>query len=151
MRTLVVVPCGAKKIWAAHPDAGPVPVQDAYVGTPFKVNRGYAEAIGDDWVILSAKYGFLRPNDLIPGPYEVTFKRRSTGPVSVEVLRQQIGALGLSRYDRVIGLGGIEYRQALQAAFGSKAALAFPFAGLQLGYSLQAANAAIAAARQGER
>jgi len=151
MRTLVVVPCGSKKIWAAHPDVGPVPAQDAYVGTPFRVNRGYAETIGDDWVILSARYGFLRPDDLIPGPYEVTFKRKSTQPVSVPVLRRQISRLGLSWYDRVIGLGGIEYRQALQAAFGSEAALAFPFAGLALGYSLQAAKAATAAARQGEQ
>jgi hypothetical protein len=43
---------------------------------PFTVNRQYAEASGGDWVILSAKYGFLRPTDVIPGPYEVTFKRR---------------------------------------------------------------------------
>lgn len=148
MRTLVVVPCGARKIWATHPDLGPVPAKDAYTGTPFKVNREYAESIGDDWVILSAKHGFLRPDDLIPGPYEVTFKRKKTGPVSMAVLWQQVGRLGLDRYGRVIGLGGIEYRQAIKEAFGSAVELEFPFAGLELGYSLQAAKAAIAAGRR---
>ena len=55
-------------------DAGATPAADAYTGAPFTVNREYAEASGGDWVILSAKYGFLRPTDIIPGPYEVTFK-----------------------------------------------------------------------------
>lgn len=148
MQTLVVVPCGSRKIWATHLGAGPVPARDAYTGTPFKVNREYAETIGDDWVILSAKYGFLRPDDLIPGPYEVTFKRKNTDPVSVTVLREQIRACDLVRFDRVIGLGGVEYRQAMAEAFGLRVALEFPFAGMQLGYSLQAAKVAVASARR---
>jgi len=39
------------------------------------VNREYAEHFGDRWVILSAKYGFLNPEDTIEGTYNVTFKR----------------------------------------------------------------------------
>ena len=73
---LVIVPCGRAKIWDKHPDAGPTAAADAYTGAPFTVNRHYAEQAGGDWVILSAKYGFLRPTDLIPGTYETTFKRR---------------------------------------------------------------------------
>lgn len=142
MRTLVVVPCGAKKIWADHPGFGAVVARDAYTGVPFRINRAYAQTVGDDWVILSAKYGFLRPDDVIPGPYEVTFKRKTTNPVGVGVLRQQRQAMQLDAYARVIGLGGVDYRGALQAAFESSAALVFPFAGLALGYGLQATKAA---------
>ncbi|MFD1732154.1 DUF6884 domain-containing protein [Deinococcus malanensis] len=63
---LVIVPCGASKIWAKQPDAGAVQAQDAYTGPPFVLHRQYAERFGDQWVILSAKYGFLQPKQLLP-------------------------------------------------------------------------------------
>src|SRR5439155_5061255 len=46
-----------------------------YVNPYFKDNRRYAETFSDVWLILSAKYGFLKPSFVIPGAYEVTFKR----------------------------------------------------------------------------
>ena len=52
-RTLVIVACGARKIWDDNPNAGPTPAKDAYTGAPFKVNRRYAETFSDRWVILS--------------------------------------------------------------------------------------------------
>ena len=82
-RTLVVVPCGQSKIWDRHPGIGAVAAREAYTGAPFVVNRAYAERYADAWVILSAKYGFLSPNDLVDGPYNVTFKKRSTQPIEV--------------------------------------------------------------------
>ena len=69
---LVIVPCGQGKIWDTEPDRGPVAARDAYTGAPFKVNRAYAERFASYWVILSAKYGFIPPDYLIPGPYNVT-------------------------------------------------------------------------------
>lgn len=87
---LVIVPCGRSKIWDRHPALGPVPARDAYTGTPFRVNRPDAERFEDSWVILSAKYGFISPDFVIPSPYEVTFTRRSNGPISVERLRPAV-------------------------------------------------------------
>ena len=40
---LVIVPCGRSKVWDKSPEHGPTPVRDAYTGSPFKVNREYAE------------------------------------------------------------------------------------------------------------
>lgn len=137
--TLVVVPCGARKIWDVDPQRGPTLARDAYVGSPFKVNRAYAEQLGARWVILSAKYGFIDPDFIIPGPYNVTFKRKSSNPVIVEFLRTQIPALGLDRCEHVIGLGGRAYREIIEAAFRPyPMELIFPFAGLPLGKALQA-------------
>ncbi|GGK19295.1 hypothetical protein GCM10008955_10900 [Deinococcus malanensis] len=117
---------------------------EAYTGTPFIVNREYARRIGDEWVVLSAKYGFIAPAFLIPEPYEVTFNKRRTGPIAVEVLRQQVVAQDLLRFDRVIGLGGIEYRKVIELAFlDSAVELEFPFAGRPLGYALQATKQAL--------
>jgi hypothetical protein len=108
------------------------------------VNRTYAERFGDAWVILSAKYGFIAPDFIITGPYEVTFKRPATGPVELEVLSRQIESLRLDQFAQVIGLGGKEYRAMLTRAFaGAPVELVFPFAGLPIGRAMQATNRAI--------
>lgn len=140
---LVIVPCGKAKIWAKHPQAGPTAAADAYVGAPFTVNRRYAQQSGGDWVILSAKHGFLRPADVVPGPYETTFKRRSTNPIGPAALREQVGQMELGLYGEVIGLGGKEYRAAIEAAFeGTPVRLSFPFAQLPIGKAMAATKLA---------
>ncbi len=48
---------------------------------------------GERWMVLSAKYGFIEPAFLIPGQYNVTFKKRSTGPIATADLRDQVGRL----------------------------------------------------------
>lgn len=143
---LVVVPCGQSKVWDKSPDAGAVPAKDVYRGAPFTVNRTFAEHFGERWVILSAKYGFIAPNSNIPGPYEVTFKRKRPAPVSITALRQQVREESLDEFENVIGLGGKDYRVMIEAAFkGTAVRLHFPFAGLRIGESMQAAKQAIAA------
>ena len=138
-KLLVIVPCGRAKIWSKHPEAGPTAAADAYVGSPFTVNREYALRAGGNWVILSAKYGFLDPTDVISGPYETTFKRPSTNPIGMAALREQVQRMGLDRYGEVIGLGGKEYRAAIKAAFDGMAVnLTFPFAGLPIGKAMSA-------------
>lgn len=143
-RTLVIVPCGRSKIWGKVPHRGPVPAAEAYTGSPFKLNREYAERFSDRWIVLSAKYGFIDPDFEIPGPYEVTFKRRSTSPIEVTALRKQIEALGLHQHTHVVGLGGADYRHAIEAAFASFGVpVVFPFAGLPIGKMMQATKRAI--------
>jgi cytoplasmic iron level regulating protein YaaA (DUF328/UPF0246 family) len=141
---LVIVPCGAAKIWGDNPHAGPTEAYHAYKGPPFKLNRAYAERFADRWVILSAKYGLIRPNFVIPEPYEVTFKKKSTNPVGVGKLKQQVGELRLNQYRVVVGLGGKEYRAMIERAFEDSGAITvFPFAGLPIGKQMQAVKYAI--------
>src|SRR3954469_17621153 len=140
---LVIVPCGQSKVWDADPQHGPAPAREAYTGPPFKVNRAYAERHGDRWIILSAKYGFIRPDFLIPGPYNVTFKKRATGPVEVATLIDQIREQRLHEFVRIVGLGGKEYRAAIEAAFAPcGSAVEFPFAGLPIGLAMRAVKRA---------
>ena len=150
VRLLVVVPCGRAKIWTKQPGWGATPAAEAYTGAPFVVNGRYAERFGDAWVVLSAKHGFVPPEADIPGPYEVTFKQPATGPVSVGTLREQIAARGLDRFDVVVGLGGKEYRAAIEAAFaGFPLRLVFPFTGLSIGRAMQATKRATDAGTPG--
>lgn len=142
--TLVIVPCGGQKIWDRESGRGAMAC-DVYTSGFFRINRAYAERFGKVWVILSAKYGFVRPTDPIPGPYNVTFKRKASGPVSVEVLWTQIRDLGLDRYETVVSLGGTDYRQMVQEAFAPFGVeVVAPFAGSKgMGYMQQATKRAV--------
>ena len=141
---LVIVPCGSAKIWGKMPYAGPTEAYHAYTGAPFKLNRAYSERFADRWVILSAKYGFIRPNFVIPEPYEVTFKQKSSNPVHLDTLRQQVKDLRLDSFYVAVGLGGKEYRWAVELAFEHTGVLTvFPFSGLPIGKSMKVIKHAI--------
>ncbi len=141
---LVVVPCGQGKIWGRSPQAGATRAKDAYTGAPFKVNRRFAERFATRWVILSAKYGFIEPDFLIPEPYNLTFKKRHPDLVTPASLRDQVEKLQLAAHPDVIVLGGKEYQKAArQALSGTGVNLHFPFAGLPLGMAMAATNEAI--------
>src|SRR5262245_51376895 len=90
--TLCVVPCGKAKVWDKEPDRGVTRARLVYVGPFASGARAYAEQFhAGAWVVLSAKYGLLLPDDLVPEPYEVTFKRkRDPALVSIETLRRQV-------------------------------------------------------------
>jgi hypothetical protein len=149
-RITVIVPCGSSKVWDSEPSHGPIYAADAYTGTPFKLNRQYAERFGDDWVILSAKYGFILPGFVIPESYEVTFNRKSTNPIAHGQLRRQVEDLRLHRYSVVVGLGGKAYREAVTAAFHDfDTRLVFPFAGLPIGRFLQETKRALVSGQPG--
>jgi hypothetical protein len=147
-RTLVIVPCGLEKLWDRQPLAGPTPAKDVYLGNLFAANRAFAERFGHRWVILSAKYGLIDPDFVIPGPYEVTFKDRRTRPIAGYVLSQQMEAAGFTEdFSRVIVLGGREYVQMLRRAFVGfpQIRLVFPFARLPIGKMVQATQRAVRA------
>lgn len=125
---LVVVPCGGLKIWQRRPDVGPAPAASAYVGPLFKINKEFAERFADRWVILSAKYGFIEPDFVIPEDYDVTFKKPATGPISTARLKEQVREKGLYKFSRVIALGGKDYVSRVRAAFaGTGAEGLYPF------------------------
>ena len=144
MATLVVVSCGKTKIWDLNPAAGPTTAKKAYVGGPFKVNKGYAERFADRWVILSAKYGFIDPDFMIPENYDVTFKDRRTNPIGIDRLRQQVREMGLYKFDKVIVLGGRIYLEVCKKAFeGFNVKIYAPTVGLPLGKAMQKVREAI--------
>jgi hypothetical protein len=121
MKTLCIVSCGKKKIWDEKPDAGPTKARDVYIG-PFATKCiEYAEKFyPTSWCILSAKYGFLFPDDIVPGPYNVTFNNKSTNLISQDELSNQIIEKGLNKFDRIVVLGGRKYVKMIKAVFSQK-------------------------------
>ncbi len=138
---LVIVGCGKKKIWDGYPDAGPTAARNVYTSPYFGANRRYAEHLGCDWLVFSAKYGFIQPSFVIPGNYNVTFKDSSTHPVSIDDLRRQHFQQQLGRYDIVTILGGQDYIERVEEAFaGMDARFETPFAGHPIGQQMHMIN-----------
>jgi len=138
MATLIVVSCGKKKVWNLKPSAGPTAAREAYIDGLFRVNKEYAERFADRWLILSAKYGFIDPDFVIPENYDVTFKDPGTNPISIDRLREQVREKGLCEFDKVIVLGGMIYFEVCKKAFeGFNVKIYAPTLGLLLGKVMQ--------------
>ena len=95
IKKLIVVPCADQKIWDIDPfyKGEKVPARYAYVGNYSKSCIRYAERrekLGDLFLILSTKYGFLLPDDLIEDYNEKKFI------ISDEDLRSQAQKFDLS-------------------------------------------------------
>lgn len=130
-KRLIIIECGDRKVWSQNRDAGPQRAEDVYTGSYFRANRKHALWLGGDWIILSAKYGFISPDFSIPGPYNVTFNDSSTHPISVQELQEQVKQQGLWKYDEITVLGGRAYLDRIREAFaGTKARIEAPFAGV---------------------
>ncbi|CAI6238712.1 hypothetical protein NRS6118_04480 [Bacillus subtilis] len=110
MKRLCIIPCGKKKIWDVQPDAGPVRAEDAYLSPFHQACERYAKTFFDEWVILSAKHGFLRPDDLVSGNYDVTFGTGHPEIMTADELRRQFHEKGFSDIEELVMLGGKKYR-----------------------------------------
>jgi hypothetical protein len=121
MKTICIVPCGNKKIWDVFPDAGPTPAKNVYVGGFASKCQEYARMFyPDSYFILSAKYGFLQPEDIVPKKYNVTFKKPSTNPIAIPELIDIAQQKGLFNSDRIIVMAGKDYTQTVKRVFPAK-------------------------------
>ena len=146
---LCVVPCGKRKIWDKYPNAGPTKAKDVYIGPFAKTCIEYAEKFyPGTYVILSAKYGFLFPDEVIPGNYNVTFNDPSTNPITVEELRRQAEQKGLMKYDEIVVIAGRYYVDIVEKVFKGKKIVA-PLQGLGgMGKMISAMKKAIVEKRE---
>ena len=121
MKILCIIPCGSKKVWDINPHAGPTKAKDVYRGTFARKCQQYAETFYPySWCILSAKHGFLFPDDIIPGPYNVTFNDKKTNPISSEALSKQAIKKSLDIFEKIIVIGGKNYTDRISEVFSDK-------------------------------
>ncbi|MGB9937851.1 MAG: DUF6884 domain-containing protein [Methanobacterium sp.] len=121
MESLCIVPCGKKKIWDKIPNAGPINAKDVYIGPFAKKCKQYAEKFySESWIIISAKYGFLKPDDIVPDYYDVCFHDKKSNSISIEELKKQIKEKNLDKYDKIIVLGGKYYTEMIKNVFPTK-------------------------------
>ncbi len=134
---LVVVPSSQTKIWKFDPNHGPMKAMEAYTGSPFQVHKAFAQLFSDKWVILSPKFGFIDPTFMIPGDYDVAFKKPATNPISLEELERQARENGLLDFNIVVTLGGEETTDLVTKLFSKKSRVIAPAKGLALGAGMQ--------------
>lgn len=143
MKTLCIVPCGKRKIWEKFPDAGPQKAKDVYIGPYASKCIQYAQVFyPESWCILSAKYGILMPDDIIPETYEVTFKKKWTNPISISELDNQILEKDLVGYKTVVILGGKLYCDITEYLFKGKH-ISKPIQGCSIGEAIKRLSEAI--------
>ena len=144
MKTLCIVPCGSKKTWDRNPTAGPCNAKDVYIGPFANKCKEYAVTFHPtSWCILSAKYGFLLPDDTVLGPYDVSFYDKKTKPITVSELKDQAIEKGLYNFDKIVVLGGKEYTKIAKATFPDNAVFT-PLSDCKgIGYMMGKLNTAI--------
>jgi hypothetical protein len=121
MNTLCIIPCGVKKIWNRNPGAGPTKARHVYIGPFSKKCREYADKFyPSSYCILSAKHGFLFPDDIVLGPYNVSFKKKGTNPITIGELLTESKEKGLGEYENIVALGGKDYTCIVRAVFPDK-------------------------------
>jgi cytoplasmic iron level regulating protein YaaA (DUF328/UPF0246 family) len=130
--TVYLVSCVSAKA------AAPSPAKSLYVSAWFQKARKFVEARSQPWYILSAKYGLVRPDDLI-APYEQTLNAmgitdRRTWARNVTAALQNV----LQPGDRAIFLAGMRYREFVVPALVQRGVHAeVPMEGLAIGRQLQ--------------
>jgi len=142
--TLCVVSSGKLKIWDKQPDYGPVRVRDMYIGIFSKKCIEYAEKLYPySWRILSAEYGFMKGDDIVPAPYEACFHNKNSKPISVDELKIQAEDDALKEYNKIIVLGGKYYTNLIKSIFPHKYVYN-PLEGCKgIGYMISRLNKAI--------
>lgn len=118
MKTICIIPCGATKIWDKYPNAGPTLARNVYIGPFAHKCQVYAQTFyPDSYYILSAKHGFLRPDDIVPENYNVSFKEPASLPITIPELVEIAQAKGLSAANHIIVIAGSEYVQIVENVF----------------------------------
>lgn len=138
MSRLCIIPCGTAKIWDKNPNAGPTEAQHVYTGVFVSACQRYALANFDHWVILSAKYGFLLPSDIVEEDYNVSFNKPSNQTINVGTLKEQAFKKGLNHFQEITVLGGRNYTSRVKEVFNQGQTLLFPLEHCKgIGYMLQ--------------
>ncbi|MBJ7984037.1 DUF6884 domain-containing protein [Bacillus cereus] len=137
MKRLCIIPCGKKKIWDKYPYSGEAEAKDVYISPFGKACQAYATEFFESWVILSAKHGFLRPNDIVKENYDLAFDSKSNEIISIEQLQKQMIEKDLLQFDEIVLLAGKKHKKVVTKLYPEEI-ITYPLEGCRgIGYMLQ--------------
>jgi hypothetical protein len=121
MGELCIVACGKKKIWDKDTSASPAKSKELYTGIFTRKCIEYAEKYyKKSYYILSAKHGFLHPEEIVETPYTECFHLKNTNPITKEALLLQLKSKKLDKCEKIIVLGGNYYTEMMEDLFPKK-------------------------------
>ncbi|MHC8668808.1 DUF6884 domain-containing protein [Bacillus cereus] len=143
MQRICIIPCGKKKIWDKHSDYGPMEAKDVYISPFGKACQAYATMFFENWVILSAKHGFLRPNDIVLENYDLAFDSKSDEVINIEQLQKQMVDKSLLQFDEIVLLAGKKHKKVVTKLYPEEM-ITYPLEGCKgIGYMLQRLKEAV--------
>ncbi|MFB6589705.1 DUF6884 domain-containing protein [Bacillus thuringiensis] len=143
MKRLCIIPCGKKKIWDKYSNYGPMEAKDVYISPFGKACQAYATMFFESWVILSAKHGFLRPNDIVLENYDLAFDSKSDEVISIEQLQKQMVDKSLLQFDEIVLLAGKKHKKVVTKLYPEEM-ITYPLEGCKgIGYMLQRLKEAV--------
>ncbi|MFT4138608.1 MAG: hypothetical protein QM671_06345 [Bacillus sp. (in: firmicutes)] len=143
MKRLCIIPCGKKKIWDKHSNYGPMEAKDVYISPFGKACQAYASMFFENWAILSAKHGFLRPNDIVLKNYDLAFDSKSDEVISIEKLQKQMVDKSLLQFDEIVLLAGKKHKKVVTKLYPEEM-ITYPLEGCKgIGYMLQRLKEAV--------
>ncbi|MGE1027414.1 DUF6884 domain-containing protein, partial [Bacillus sp. GMs2/2] len=132
-----------KKIWDKHSDYGPMEAKDVYISPFGKACQAYATMFFENWVILSAKHGFLRPSDIVLENYDLAFDSKSDEVISIEQLQKQMVDKSLLQFDEIVLLAGKKHKKVVTKLYPEEM-ITYPLEGCKgIGYMLQRLKEAV--------
>ncbi len=97
----------------------------------------------ENWVILSAKHGFLRPNDIVLENYDLAFDSKSDKVISIEQLQKQMVDKSLLQFDEIVLLAGKKHKKVVTKLYPEEM-ITYPLEGCKgIGYMLQRLKEAV--------
>ena len=115
-RVLVITSCTKEKV--GYDKNTKASAKDMYKGRLFKAVKDFCETKKFDYVIISAKYGLLYPEELIEG-YEKMLKTKK----DIEEIRPKVEARLkkiLNNYDKIVLMAGAKYIRVLEKIIDDK-------------------------------
>jgi hypothetical protein len=113
MNTVYLVSCCGEKL--QHP----APARDLYVSQLFKLARAYVESTGERWVILSALWGMVLPDQVVE-PYDRRMPTtRASRAMWGNMTAHQLLDLAAGEPTRFVSLCGSDYTNPLGALEGT--------------------------------
>ncbi|EEM28548.1 hypothetical protein bthur0003_26000 [Bacillus thuringiensis serovar thuringiensis str. T01001] len=117
--------------------------KDVYISPFGKACQAYASMFFENWVILSAKHGFLRPNDIVLKNYDLAFDSKSDEVISIEKLQKQMVDKSLLQFDEIVLLAGKKHKKVVTKLYPEEM-ITYPLEGCKgIGYMLQRLKEAV--------
>ena len=107
---LVITGCTKKKLDSVGNVTAPA--KEMYQGMIFQKVRKYAESMGFDYVIISATYGLIFPDDMIEG-YEQVLRSRADIESLQPAVEDRLSEI-IDQYDQIVVIAGMTYRMVLE-------------------------------------